>query len=240
MLRGDSDKQAIGEFDHGLQKLYLEFSKERGLSWQEISQAIKGREFFRAGHILRALECESPCVLLIDELDKVDQATEAILLEPLAEFQISRSEIGTIKAKSVPFIVITSNEERHLGDPIRRRCLYVRVEHPTPEREAEIIASRTPEESPEFHREIAGIGLAFRNYSLEKPPSVSEILDLVAAVRIFERDRVTEDLHDVFLSILANTEKDRRHLLIREGFESLLIDARRYAQRMAQDGAAVV
>jgi MoxR-like ATPase len=237
---GITDKQAIGEFDQGLQRLYMEFSKERGLSWQEIVQTVKGRDFFRPGPLMRAFECESPCVLLIDELDKVPEAVEAMLLEPLSAFQISTGELGTRKARSIPFVVITSNEERHLGDPIRRRSLYIRIEHPTPEREAEIIASHTPTATVEFHREMAGIALAFRNYSLEKPPSVSEIIDLANALRVLRTDHVTPEHRDVLLPFLAKTEKDRRHLLLREGFTSLLADGSRNAKEMTLEEKAVI
>ena len=182
---------------------------------------------------MRALECERPCVLLIDELDKVDEHFEAFLLEVLAEWQLSIPEFGTVTAKSIPFVVLTSNEERRLGDPIRRRSLYLRIEHPTPEREAEIIASRTPEADERFHREMAGIALSFRNYSLEKPPSVSEMIDFANALQLLETDHVTPEHRDVLLPFLAKTEKDRRHLLLREGFKSLLDDGARIAERMA-------
>lgn len=230
---GITDKQAIGEFDQGLQRLYMEFSKDQGLSWHEIVQTLRGRDFYRPGPVMRALECEKPCVLLIDELDKVPEATEALLLEPLSARQLSIPEFGTVPAKSFPFTVITSNEERRLGDPIRRRSLYIRVEHPTPEREAEIIASRTPDAEESFHREMAGIALSFRNYSLEKPPSVSEMIDFANALQLLGTDHVTPDLRDVLLPFLAKTERDRRHLLLREGFKSLLDDGSRYAQEMA-------
>lgn len=233
---GITDKQAIGEFDQGLQKLYMEFSKEQGLSWHEIVRTLKGRDFFRPGPLMRALECERPCVLLIDELDKVPEAIEAMLLEPLSAYQLSIPEFGTVNAKSIPFVAITSNEERRLGDPIRRRSLYIRVEHPTPEREAEIIANRTPEASSAFHREMAGIALSFRNYSLEKPPSVSEMIDFANALQLLGTDHVTADLRDVLLPFLAKTEKDRRHLLLREGFSSLLQDGARFAEQMALQG----
>lgn len=237
---GLTDKQAIGEFNEGLQRLYMEFCKGEGLSWQEIVQNLKGRDFFRPGPIMRALESERSCVLLIDEIDKVDKAKEALLLEPLSDYQLSIPEFGTVEARSIPFVVITSNEERHLGDPIRRRSLYIRVEHPTPEREAEIIASRTPEASQQFHREMAGIALAFRNYSLEKPPSVSEMLDFANALQLIGADHVTPELRDVLLPFLAKTEKDRRHLLLREGFKSLLDDGARYAKTMpVREGATV-
>ena len=206
--RGVTEDKAIGRFDESLQRLYMEFSKGNGESgsWRELQANLKGRDFFRPGPLMRALECEKPCVLLIDELDKVDEGFEALLLEILSAWQLSIPEFGTVEAKSIPFVVLTSNEERRLGDPIRRRSLYVRVEHPTPEREAEIIASRTPGASVAFHREIAGIARSFRNYSLEKPPSVSEMIDFANALRLMGRDHVTEEQRDVLLPFLAKTE----------------------------------
>jgi MoxR-like ATPase len=230
--RGVTEDKAIGRFDEGLQRLYMEFSKGQHESWQAVQANLKGREFFRPGPLMRALECDRPCVLLIDELDKVDDGFEAMLLEILSAWQLSIPEFGTVEAKSIPFVVLTSNEERRLGDPIRRRSLYVRVEHPSPAREAEIIASRTPDADDRFHREMAGIALSFRNYSLEKPPSVSEMIDFASALRLLGADHVTEDLRDVLLPFLAKTEKDRRHLLLREGFKSLLDDGARFAARL--------
>ena len=234
--RGVTEEKAIGRFDESLQRLYMEFSKGQHEDWETVQANLKGRDFFRAGPLMRALECERPCVLLVDELDKVDEPFEAFLLEVLAEWQLSIPEFGTITARSIPFVVLTSNEERRLGDPIRRRSLYVRVEHPTPEREAEIIASRTPESDDDFHREMAGIALSFRNYSLEKPPSVSEMIDFANALQLLGTKHVTEEHRDVLLPFLAKTEKDRRHLLLREGFKSLLADGARIAERMARRG----
>jgi len=241
--RGVTEDKAIGRFDESLQRLYMEFTKGQGTNgttgnWRELQANLKGRDFFRPGPLMRALECERPCVLLIDELDKVDEGFEALLLEILSAWQLSIPEFGTVEAKSIPFVVLTSNEERRLGDPIRRRSLYVRVEHPKPEREAEIIASRTPEASVGFHREIAGIARSFRNYSLEKPPSVSEMIDFANAVQLLGTDHVTEEQRDVLLPFLAKTEKDRRHLLLREGFQSLLVDGARYAKDLGLAGAA--
>jgi MoxR-like ATPase len=240
--RGVTEDKAIGRFDESLQRLYMEFSKGNGESgsWRELQANLKGRDFFRPGPLMRALECEKPCVLLIDELDKVDEGFEALLLEILSAWQLSIPEFGTVEAKSIPFVVLTSNEERRLGDPIRRRSLYVRVEHPTPEREAEIIASRTPGAGVEFHREIAGIARSFRNYSLEKPPSVSEMIDFANALRLMGSDHVTEEQRDVLLPFLAKTEKDRRHLLLREGFQSLLVDGARYAQDLDPSGGGAL
>jgi MoxR-like ATPase len=231
--RGVTEEKAIGRFDASLQRLYMEFSKGQHEDWRTVQANLKGRDFFRPGPLMRALECDRPCVLLVDELDKVDEHFEAFLLEVLAEWQLSIPEFGTVTAKSIPFVVLTSNEERRLGDPIRRRSLYLRIEHPTPEREAEIIASRTPDADEQFHREIAGIALSFRNYSLEKPPSVSEMIDFANALRLLGTDHVTPEHRDVLLPFLAKTEKDRRHLLLREGFKSLLDDGARIAAQMA-------
>lgn len=217
----------------------MEFSKGQHENWQTVQADLKGRDFFRPGPLMRALECEQPCVLLIDELDKVDDGFEAMLLEILSAWQLSIPEFGTVAARSVPFVVLTSNEERRLGDPIRRRSLYVRVEHPTPEREAEIIASRTPKADESFHRKMAGIALSFRNYSLEKPPSVSEMIDFANALQLLGTDHVTEEQRDVLLPFLAKTEKARRHLLLREGFKSLLDDGARFARRLRETGADV-
>jgi MoxR-like ATPase len=236
--RGVTEDKAIGRFDEGLQRLYMEFSKGEREDWQTVQANLKGRDFFRPGPLMRALECDRPCVLLIDELDKVDDGFEAMLLEILSAWQLSIPEFGTVQARSIPFVVLTSNEERRLGDPIRRRSLYVRVEHPTPEREAEIIASRTPQANEEFHREMAGIALSFRNYSLEKPPSVSEMIDFARALQLLGTHHVTAEHRDVLLPFLAKTEKDRRHLLLREGFKSLLDDGARFAQNLALPGGS--
>jgi len=230
---GMSEDKAIGSFDQSLQRLYMEFSKDKHDSRHSLQANLQGRDFFRPGPLMRALESERRCVLLIDELDKVDDSMEAMLLEALSVWQLSIPEFGTVEARSIPFVVLTSNEERRLGDPIRRRSLYVRVEHPTPEREAEIIASRTPNASRAFHRDMAGLALAFRNYSLEKPPSVSEMIDFANALQELGLDHVTTEQRDILLPFLAKTEKDRRHLLLREGFNSLLLDGSRFAKQMA-------
>jgi MoxR-like ATPase len=114
--RGVTEDKAIGRFDESLQRLYMEFSRSQHDSWQSVQANLKGRDFFRPGPLMRALECEQPCVLLIDELDKVDEGFEAMLLEILSAWTLSIPEFGTVEAKSIPFVVLTSNEERRLGD----------------------------------------------------------------------------------------------------------------------------
>jgi MoxR-like ATPase len=152
---GINEEKAIGKFDEPLQRLCVELkSKSANVDWESLRTELQSQRFFGAGPLLRALQCERPCVLLIDELDKVDHAFEALLLELLSVWQLSIPKLGTIKARSIPFVVLTSNEERRIGDPLRRRSFYLRVEHPTAEREAEIVALRTPDSAHEFHAGI--------------------------------------------------------------------------------------
>ena len=159
-------------------------------------------------------------------------------MELLSVWQISIPKLGTIRAKSIPFVVLTSNEERRIGDPLRRRSFYLRVEHPTAEREAEIVALRTPDSSHEFHAGMAGLAKALRGWSLEKPPSVSEILDLAQALKVLGADRVTAEMRDVLLPLLAKTEADRRKLLLRDGFASIVYDANQHTSEALREGTA--
>ena len=226
---GINEEKAIGKFDEPLQRLCVELrAKSSSVDWESLQSELHGQQFFSAGPLLCALQRERPCVLLVDELDKVDHAFEAMLLELLSVWQLSIPKLGTIQAKSIPFVVLTSNEERRIGDPLRRRSFYLRVEHPTAEREAEIVARRTPDASAEFHAGMAGLAKALRGWSLEKPPSVSEILDLAQALRILGEQRVTPEMRDTLLPLLAKTEADRRKLLLRDGFASLVFDAQQY------------
>ena len=235
---GINEEKAIGKFDESLQRLCVELkSKSVGTDWEFLQAELHSQQFFSAGPLLRALQFEKPCVLLIDELDKVDHAFEALLLELLSVWQLSIPKLGTIKAKSVPFVVLTSNEERRIGDPLRRRSFYLRIEHPTAEREAEIVALRTPDSSREFHAGMAGLAKALRGWSLEKPPSVSEILDLAWALKILGGERVTPEMRDILLPLLAKTEADRRKLLLRDGFASLIYDAQQYTQEGLRSAA---
>ncbi len=236
---GVNEEKAIGKFDEPLQRLCVELkSKSGSIDWECLRTELHGQQFFSAGPLLRALQYEKPCVLLIDELDKVDHAFEALLLELLSVWQLSIPKLGTIKAKSIPFVVLTSNEERRIGDPLRRRSFYLRVEHPTAEREAEIVALRMPDSSHGFHAGMAGLAKALRGWSLEKPPSVSEILDLAQALKVLGTDRVTAEMRDILLPLLAKTEADRRKLLLRDGFASLVYDAHQYTTEPLREGGA--
>jgi MoxR-like ATPase len=236
---GINEEKAIGKFDEPLQRLCVELkAKSANVDWESLRTELHSQQFFGAGPLLRALQCERPCVLLIDELDKVDHAFEALLLELLSVWQLSIPKLGTIKARSIPFVVLTSNEERRIGDPLRRRSFYLRVEHPSAQREAEIVALRTPDSTPEFHAGMAGLAKALRGWSMEKPPSVSEILDLAQALKVLGSEQITPEMRDILLPLLAKTEADRRKLLLRDGFASLIFDAQQYSAEALRRSAS--
>jgi MoxR-like ATPase len=236
-FEGINEEKAIGKFDEALQRLVVELRAKSGsVEWEMLKQELHSKKFFSAGPLLRALQFPKRCVLLIDELDKVDQAFEAMLLEMLSVWQLSIPKLGLMKAETIPFVVLTSNEERRIGDPLRRRSFYLRVEHPTPEREAKILQLRIPEASAEFHQGMAGLAKALRGWSLEKPPSISEMLDLAQALKVLGEEQITPEMRDILLPLLAKTEADRKKLLMRDGFASLIYDAQQYRAE-AREGA---
>ncbi len=233
-FEGVNEEKAIGRFDESLQKLAAELLSRSGCpQWEAFSREVHGEKFFSSGPLMKALNYAKPCVLLIDELDKVGPAFEAMLLELLSAWQLSIPKLGVVKARTIPFVVLTSNEERRIGDPLRRRSFYLRAEHPTPEREAAILKRRVPHRGAEFHRGMAGLARALRGWSLEKPPSISEMLDLAEALPLLGADSITPEMRDVLLPLVAKTEADRRKLLLRDGWASLVNDARTYSAEVA-------
>jgi MoxR-like ATPase len=169
---------------------------------------------------------------LIDELDKVDQAFEALLLEILSAWQITVPKLGTVEAETIPFVVLSSNEERRLGDPLRRRCLYLRFEYPGVDREVEILAARSSNPDAALLGQMAGLAHALRGWNMEKPPSIAEMLVLAQALEILGVREILAEQRDVLLPLLAKTEGDRGRLLLREGFEGLVADSKVYRDKL--------
>jgi len=231
---GITEEKAIGKFDESLQRLFLETQKERlGQEWDLIRNQLHSLDFFAQGPLIRALRHKmKPCVLLIDELDKVDQAFEALLLEILSAWQITIPKLGTIKAETVPFVVVSSNEERRLGDPLRRRCLYLRFEYPGVDREVEILAARSANQDAGLLGQMAGLAHALRGWNMEKPPSIAEMLVLAQALEILGVKEIMPEQRDILLPLLAKTEGDRGRLLLREGFEGLVVDSKIYRDKL--------
>jgi|ERR1051326_5532662 MoxR-like ATPase len=230
---GINEEKAIGKFDEALQELFLGAGTEGKQDWEALRQQLHGLEFFTKGPLLRALLYETrPCVLLVDEIDKVDQEFEALLLEVLSDWQLSIPKLGTVRARTVPLVVLTSNEERRIGDPLRRRSFYIRFDHPSIDREREILTLQAGTGGEILHGQIAGLARALRGWSLEKSPSIAEMLDVAQALHIFGIEQIRPEHRELLLPLLAKTEADRQRLLLRDGFATLIADSLQYQSEL--------
>ena len=191
---------ALYEWDYPRQMLRLRMSEATGEDLDRLESRIFSRDYLLERPLLRAITHEDkPAVLLIDEIDRADDGFEAFLLEVLSDFQVTIPELGTIVAQHPPYVVLTSNRTRELGDALRRRCLYLYLDHPSLEREVRIIRARCPEGSGALPEEIARFLQALRARRLVKPPGVAETLDFTRALttlrqRSLEAEVVTQTL----------------------------------------------
>ena len=160
--------------------------------------------------MLRALVAEKPTVLLVDEVDKSDTEFEAFLLEVLSDFQISVPEIGTLKAKHLPLVILTSNNSREMSDALKRRCLHLYLDFPEPQREMEIIKLKVPGVGEKLVEEVAYLLQRLRKLDLKKKPSISETLDWVKALTLLNMKRLDDQLVQETLSTLMKYEGDIR------------------------------
>jgi MoxR-like ATPase len=222
---GISDKEAIGEYNRAMQELYVLINKEANRDWRQLREEIVSREFFIAGPLLQAIEAPERVILLIDEIDKIPHAFEAMLLELLSVWQLSVPGLGTITAKTIPFTILTSNAEREIGDPLRRRSLYLLLEHPSAMQQATIVARKSPTLSPRTHLFIAGFAHALRAFNLEKPPSISEMNDLAQVMEMMGWPVLTPELSEVVYPLLVKRTKDLSRMRTKDQFASILATA---------------
>jgi MoxR-like ATPase len=234
---GINEEKAIGKFDEALQQLFLQSGTVRiGGDWEAIRKLLHELEFFTKGPLLRALLYEDkPCVLLVDEIDKVDHEFEALLLELLSDWQLTIPKLGTVRARTIPFAVLTSNEERQIGAPLLRRSLYIRFDHPPIDRERQILALHNESGHVHIHGQIAGLARALLSWSLEKPPSIAEMVDVARALEILGIDEILPEHRDLLLPLIAKTEADRQRLLMRDGFATLVADSLQYRSDTVKD-----
>lgn len=182
--------------------------------------ALYSEPFLIERPLLRALRQTPAPVLLIDEVDRADEEFEALLLEFLSEFQITIPELGTFRAKEPPVVILTSNRTRDLSDALRRRCLYVWVDYPSPEQEAAIISLHVPRIVPELAKQIARGVRRLRKLSLLKPPGLAESIDFAQALTELEAQELDEGVVRLTLGCLLKTQEDMD--LVRErGLEVL-------------------
>ncbi len=173
---------AIYEWNYQRQLLAIRAAGETAQPGEASEERLFSERYLLRRPLLEAIMQEQPPVLLIDEIDRADEAFEAFLLEILADFQITVPELGTIKAVSRPHVILTSNATRELSDALRRRCLYAFVDYPDPAMELAILARRAPDLEPALARQVVGFVQALRREDLAKTPGIAETLDWVAAL----------------------------------------------------------
>ena len=196
---GLDEGKALYEWDYRKQLLRLQ-SRAEGASWQETESDLFSEDFLLTRPLLEAIRATEPVVLLIDEVDRLDVETEALLLEVLSDYQVSIPELGTITARQVPLVFLTSNGSRELSEALKRRCLFLHLDYPSIEREREIVLTRVPEISDHLATQITRIVHALRDLDLKKRPSVSETLDwartlLLIGVEDIESNHLQETMH---------------------------------------------
>jgi len=202
---------AIYEWNYQRQLLAIKAREGRGESADAVEQHIFSEEFLLERPLLAAIRETKPAVLLIDEIDRADEEFEAFLLEILSDYQISIPELGTVKAQSIPLVVLTSNGTRELSDALRRRCLYHFVDYPSEDKEARILLTRLPVIDVTLAQQIARFVAAVRREDLRKVPGVAESLDWAAALvglEVRDLKAEPETVQDTLLCLLK-TQEDR-------------------------------
>jgi MoxR-like ATPase len=206
---GLDEARALYEWNYQKQLLRLQSGHGEGLQWDEISADIFGREYLLERPLLKAITVLRKAVLLIDEIDKADEEFEAFLLELLSDFQVSVPELGTIKARQPPAVILTSNRARELSEALRRRCLHLFVDFPGIEQERRIIELKVPELEQRLATEAARVVNALRKLELKKAPSIAETLDWARAlVRLGAKELDTSALRTT-LGVMLKHEEDR-------------------------------
>ncbi len=200
---------AVYEWNYQKQLLAIKIEEGTGQSVEEKEKHIFSREFLLERPLLQAIQAQdSSPVLLIDEVDRADEAFEAFLLELLSDFQISIPELGTIRAQHVPLVILTSNRSRELSDALKRRCLYHWIDYPSLEKELRIVSARLPGIQQELGRQVVGFIQAVRNLALSKSPGVAETLDWAQALMALGRKRLDAGSVEETLGCVSKSLED--------------------------------
>ncbi|MEM8621377.1 MAG: MoxR family ATPase [Actinomycetota bacterium] len=207
---GLDESKALYEWNY--KKQLLRIQTEQGdaadSEWTEIKDDIFSDEFLLTRPLLEAITADEPVVLLIDEVDRVEVETEALLLEILSDYQVSIPELGTIAAKQIPLVFLTSNNTRELSEALKRRCLYLHVDYPQLDREREIVLAKVPDITEQLADQVARIVRSIRQLDLKKAPSVSETLDWARTLLLLNIDTIDEQTAKDTLNILLKYQTD--------------------------------
>ena len=204
---GLDESKALYEWNYKKQLLRIQADRNSD-AWSDIHDDIFGSEFLLTRPLLEAITSKEPVVLLIDEVDRVEVETEALLLEILSEYQVSIPELGTITATQIPLVFLTSNNTRELSEALKRRCLFLHVDYPQMEREKEIVLTKVPGVTEMLADQIARIVRSIRQIDLKKAPSVSETIDWARTLVLLGLDSVNAEQAKESLHVLLKYQSD--------------------------------
>ncbi len=204
---GLDESKALYEWNYKKQLLRIQADRNSD-AWSDVHDDIFSEEFLLTRPLLEAIRATDPVVLLIDEVDRVEVETEALLLEILSDYQVSVPEFGTIAATQIPLVFLTSNNTRELSEALKRRCLYLHVDYPTLERERAIVLAKVPGVTENLADQVARVVRSIRQLDLKKPPSVSETLDWARTLVLLNFDTIEEQTAKDTLHILLKYQSD--------------------------------
>jgi MoxR-like ATPase len=218
---------AVYEWAYAKQMLHIRLLESAGTNREETEREIYSPQFLVKRPLLQAIESDGalPPVLLIDEIDRADDEFEAFLLELLSDFQVTIPEIGTIRAKRRPLVILTSNRTRELHEALKRRCLYHWIDHPSAAREAEIVRARIEGVPERLSAQASAFVAALRRLELIKVPGVAETLGWVESLSALDREELDRDLVDATLGAVLKEHEDLEQVR-GERLEHLLAEAR--------------
>ena len=228
---GLDEAKALYEWEYGKQLLYTQVLREKigevlqpTKDLREAVETLRGQEdvFFSENFlverpILQAIQADQSAVLLIDEIDRADEEFEAFLLEFLSDYQVSIPEIGTVKAKQPPVVILTSNRTRELSEALKRRCLHLQLGYPNKEVELEIVRLKAPQISEELSEELVQTIQELRTLDLRKAPSIGETLDWAQSLVVLSAPRLSKELIEETISVIAKYDRDAEKILTHLG-----------------------
>jgi MoxR-like ATPase len=205
---GLDEAKALYEWNYKKQLLRIQADREHETSWADVEADIFSEPFLLTRPLLEAIRAQEPVVLLIDEVDRVEIETEALLLEVLSDFQVSIPELGTIVGTQRPLVVLTSNNTRELSEALKRRCLYLHVDYPDLEREQAIVRVRVPEIDQELAEQVARVVRSIRDLELKKAPSISETIDWARTLLYLGTPEISPTVIGDTLHVLLKYQSD--------------------------------
>lgn len=210
---GLDEYKALYEWNYQRQLIKIQLSKETGAE-KQLERNLFSEEYLLERPLLRAIRLREKSVLLIDEVDKVESEFEAFLFEVLSDFQVSIPELGTVAAKHIPIVVLTSNGERELSDGLKRRCVYLYIDFPSIEKETQILQAKVPEAGQEITSQIANLANYMRtNLNMRKKPSIAETIDWARSLMALEIKLLDSESVKKTLNLLLKNRDDQELFL---------------------------